>query len=61
MIRQALIRHLIAHGCRLLREGRLHSVWFNPASQRQAAVPRHREINNYTARTICRQLGIPEP
>jgi prepilin-type processing-associated H-X9-DG protein len=27
--RQDLIRHLRAHGCSLLREGRGHSVWVN--------------------------------
>jgi mRNA interferase HicA len=59
--RQDLIRHLRASGCRLLREGRGHSVWVNPVSGRQSAVPRHREIGEYTARAICRQLEIPEP
>jgi mRNA interferase HicA len=56
MKRQALIQHLLAFGCRLLREGRSHSVWVNPVND-----PRHREINEYTARAICRQLGIPDP
>jgi mRNA interferase HicA len=61
MKRQDLIRHLQQQGCRLLREGRGHSVWINVVNNQQAAVPRHREINEYTARSICRQLGIPEP
>ena len=61
MKRQDLIRHLQRHGCLLLREGRGHSVWVNPANGMQSTVPRHREINDYTARGICRQLGIPEP
>jgi mRNA interferase HicA len=59
--REDLLRHLRRHGCQPLREGRRHSVWVNPANRRQASVPRHREINDYTARSICRQLGIPEP
>lgn len=61
MKRQDLIRHLRERGCRLLREGRGHSVWVNPVGERQSAVPRHREINEYTSRAICRQLSIPEP
>lgn len=61
MKRQDLIRHLQSHGCELLREGRSHSVWINVANENQSAVPRHREIKEYTARAICRQLGIPEP
>jgi hypothetical protein len=59
--REDLLRHLRRHGCRPLREGRGHSVWVNPANGHQASVPRHREVNDYTARSICRQLGIPEP
>jgi hypothetical protein len=59
--REDLLRHLRRHGCQPLREGRRHSVWVNPANGRQASVPRHREINDYTAGSICRQLGIPEP
>jgi mRNA interferase HicA len=61
MKRKDLVRHLKMHGCRLLREGRGHSVWVNPANDQQSSVPRHREINDYTARAICRQLAIPEP
>jgi len=61
MSRQTLLRHLRRHGCSLLREGGGHSVWINPANGRQASVPRHRDVNDYTARGICRQLGIPEP
>jgi hypothetical protein len=26
-----------------------------------SAIPRHNEINNYLARKICHDLGIPEP
>jgi hypothetical protein len=59
--REDLLRHLRRHGCRPLREGSRHSVWTNSANGRQASIPRHREINDYTARSICRQLGIPEP
>ena len=61
MRRQELLGHLRQHGCKLFREGRSHSIWFNPSNNRQASVPRHREISDYTARAICRQLGIPEP
>jgi hypothetical protein len=59
--RQVLIRHLRAYGCQLLREGRGHSVLINPANNQHSSVPRHREINDYTARAICGQLEIPEP
>jgi mRNA interferase HicA len=58
--RQALLRHLIQHGCELGREGRRHSWWGNPANQRRSSVPRHSEIPEPLARKICRDLGIPE-
>lgn len=56
-----LLVHLGRHGCRFVREGSDHSIWENPANGRRTAVPRHREIPNFTAAQICRQLGIPTP
>jgi mRNA interferase HicA len=44
-----------------MREGRRHSLYVNPANNRTSAVPRHREINEYLVRKICRDLGIPTP
>lgn len=61
MKRIDLIRHLTSHGCRLLREGARHSIYFNPANDQTSTVPRHREINEFLARKVCRDLGIPEP
>lgn len=61
MQRRVLIRHLELHGCVLLREGGEHSIYHNPATNQQAAVPRHREVSNIMARKICRLLGIPDP
>ncbi len=61
MKRRDLIRHLEHHGCYLDREGARHSIYRNPANGLCAAVPRHREIKETVARTICDQLGIPRP
>ncbi|MDQ3608266.1 MAG: type II toxin-antitoxin system HicA family toxin [Actinomycetota bacterium] len=44
-----------------MREGANHAIWTNPALDRRAPVPRHREIPTGTARAICRQLGVPAP
>jgi hypothetical protein len=41
-------------------EGGRHSVYCNQTQDRFSAVPRHREINNFLARNICRDLGIPD-
>lgn len=61
MKRRDLIRHLELHGCQLLREGAKHSLYFNPANNQTTSVPRHREINEFLVRKICRDVGIPEP
>lgn len=61
MKRRELIRHLETHRCELLREGGNHSIYVNRSAQKVSAVPRHREINNFLARKICRDLQIPEP
>ncbi|HRF04494.1 MAG TPA: type II toxin-antitoxin system HicA family toxin [Accumulibacter sp.] len=61
MKRRALLAHLMAHVCALLREGGNHSWWCHSSTNRRSAVPRHKEISNYLAIKICRDLGIPEP
>jgi len=61
MKRLELIRHLESHGCSLLRDHGKHSVYVNPVNNQVSAVPRHREINEFLARKICRDLGIQAP
>ncbi len=60
MKRRDLVRHLERNGCRLLREGGNHSVYVNPANNQVGTVPR-REINEFLARKICRDLGVSQP
>jgi mRNA interferase HicA len=59
--RRDLIQHLETHGCQLLREGGNHSVYVNRAKGKASTVPRHREINDFLAQKICRDLEIPAP
>jgi mRNA interferase HicA len=61
MKRLDLIRHLEQNGCALLREGGRHSVYVNRTSGKSSTVPRHREINDFLARKICRDLEIQMP
>jgi predicted RNA binding protein YcfA (HicA-like mRNA interferase family) len=56
-----LIRHLEQQGCVLFREGGSHSVYVNRRMRKSSSVPRHREINEFLARKICRDLEIPMP
>jgi predicted RNA binding protein YcfA (HicA-like mRNA interferase family) len=60
MKRRDLIRHLERNGCALLREGGKHSVYVNRSAAKSSTVPRHREINEFLARKICRDLEVPE-
>ncbi|MDD2600186.1 MAG: type II toxin-antitoxin system HicA family toxin [Kiritimatiellae bacterium] len=59
MKRRDLMRHLSKHGCLLLRAGGSHSVYFNPANNKCSTVPRHREVIDFTAKKICKDLEIP--
>ena len=61
MKRRDLLEHLRNHGCHFVREGGEHSIWENPANKRRTSVPRHRDIPDYTAHRICKQLGVPIP
>ena len=61
MKRVDLIRHLERHGAELLREGGNHSVYVNRKTGKVSTVPRHREVNEYLSRKICKDLEIPNP
>lgn len=61
MKRIDLVRHLEAHGCLLVREGANHSVFANPKTRKASTIPRHREIDEFLARKICRDLEVPLP
>jgi len=56
-----LERHLRGQGCQFLREGGNHTAWWNPANRKTSSLPRHREINNLTARKICRDPEVAPP
>lgn len=60
MKRKDFLEHLHAHKCFLLREGRKHSVYYNPINDKLSTVPRHREIDDFLARKICKDLDIPK-
>jgi mRNA interferase HicA len=61
MKRRELIEHLEEHGCEFLRERGNHTIYVNRVARKSSSVPRHREINEFLARKICRDLQIPEP
>jgi len=61
MKRVDLIRHLERHGAEFLREGGNHSVYVNRKTGKVSTVPRHRGVNEYLSRKICKDLEIPNP
>jgi predicted RNA binding protein YcfA (HicA-like mRNA interferase family) len=60
MKRKQLTSYLKEQGCLLLREGKRHSVYYNPNNNKTSTIPRHKEINDFLARKICRDLGVKE-
>jgi mRNA interferase HicA len=61
MKRRDLVRHLERHGCEFLREGGSHTVYVNRRTRKSSTVPRHREVFEFLARKICKDLEIPTP
>ena len=59
MKRTELLKYLIKNGCEIDCEGKKHTVVYNPTTNQFTTVPRHKEINTFTARAICKDLGIP--
>ncbi len=58
MKRVELLKLLRRQGCEKIREGRRHSWWRDGKGGRRSAIPRHREIDNFLARKICKDLGV---
>jgi predicted RNA binding protein YcfA (HicA-like mRNA interferase family) len=51
-----LIRQLEESGCRFIRHGGKHDWYQNPRTGVAQPVPRHREINEFLARSILKKL-----
>jgi len=61
MKRVDLIRRVCEDGCVFVRAGSRHDVYRNVITGATQPIPRHREINENTARAIIRALSTPEP
>ena len=57
MKREELERRLAKCGAVLIRHGGKHDWYENPETGVQQPVPRHREINEYLAKSILKKLG----
>jgi predicted RNA binding protein YcfA (HicA-like mRNA interferase family) len=56
--RRDLIQLLEQQGCKFLREGANHTVYLNPSSKKTSTIPRHKEVDDFLAKKICKDLGI---
>lgn len=61
MKRTDLIRHIEKNGCEFFREGSKHTVYINRKDKKVSTIPRHKEINDYLCKKICKDLGIEKP
>ncbi|MFH1562297.1 MAG: type II toxin-antitoxin system HicA family toxin [Nitrospirota bacterium] len=59
MKRHEVIKHLNRYGCKFLREGKQHTVYYNLANHKTSTIPRHIEIDNNLVDKICKDLDIP--
>jgi predicted RNA binding protein YcfA (HicA-like mRNA interferase family) len=57
MKKSELIRKLNEQGAVFVRHGSKHDVYVQPKTNKEAAVPRHDEINEYTAKAILKKLS----
>jgi len=54
-----LLKILKKNGCYLIRHGSNHDIWFSPITNKQFAVPRHKdEIKTGTLKSILKEAGI---
>lgn len=59
MKRRDLVKYLTDNGCVLIREGGKYSIYQNPVNQKEVPITRHPEMEDFAARKVCKQLGIP--
>jgi predicted RNA binding protein YcfA (HicA-like mRNA interferase family) len=57
MKKAELLKKLNRQGAVLARHGAKHDVYRQPKTNKDAAVPRHDEINEYTAKAILKKLA----
>jgi YcfA-like protein. len=57
MKKSELIQKLNRQGAVFVRHGAKHDVYMQPKTNKEAAVPRHDEINEYTAKAILKKLS----
>ena len=57
MKKTELLQKLTQQGAVLLRHGAKHDVYLQPKTNKEATVPRHNDINEFTAKAILKKLS----
>ncbi len=57
MKQRDLIKKIESMGCHFIRHGGKHDWYKNPVTGMCQPVPRHREINEFLAKSIIRKLS----
>ena len=57
MKRRDLIKKIEKMGCVFVRHGGKHDWYTNPKTKQSQPIPRHREINEYLAKSIIKKLS----
>jgi predicted RNA binding protein YcfA (HicA-like mRNA interferase family) len=52
-----LVKKIEELGCVFIRHGGNHDWYHNPATKVSQPVPRHREVNEYLAKSILKKLS----
>ncbi|MCL2380041.1 MAG: type II toxin-antitoxin system HicA family toxin [Treponema sp.] len=57
MKREKLLERVRETGAIFVRHGRKHDIYENPRTHEYAQIPRHPDINEYTAKDILKKLS----
>ena len=57
MKREKLLEKTREYGAIFIRHGRKHDIYENPRTHEYTQIPRHPEINEYTAKDILKKLS----
>lgn len=57
MKRKDVIKKITSFGCVLIRHGAKHDMYHNPGTGVTQPVPRHKEINEFLAKKIIKDLS----
>ena len=57
MKRLELLQKLDEIGVKFVRHGKKHDVYVQPKTNKESAVPRHTDIDEFTAKSILKKLS----